>query len=227
MKLVLLPGMDGTGILFEPLLEALPKSISPIVVTYPYDMPLSYSELLTRVEVKLPSSEPFILLGESFSGPLALRIAAACPPGLKGVVLSASFARNPVRFFPRVCSPLIRPSLFYSLPLRALLGGYSASPLLQLARRANEMVTPQVLAARARAAVEVDAEDVLAVYNYPILYLAGSRDRVVRKHNYARMKKINANVRVVILSAPHLLLQAAPKEAAKEIAEFAASLRTE
>jgi pimeloyl-ACP methyl ester carboxylesterase len=224
MKLVLLPGMDGTGILFEPLLEALPKSISPIVVTYPCDVPLSYVELLPRVEAKLPSSEPYILLGESFSGPLALRIAASCPPGLKGVVLSASFARNPIRFFPRVCSPLIRPFLFYSLPLRAMLAGYSASPLLQLVRRANEIVTPQVLAARARAAVEVDAEDVLAACEYPILYLAGSKDRVVRKHNYARIKQLNPNVRLVILPAPHLLLQAAPREAAKEIIEFAGPL---
>ena len=104
MKLVLLPGMDGTGILFEPFLESLPESISPIVVTYPCDMPLSYAELLQVIEAKLPSAEPFIVLGESFSGPLALRIAASCPPGLKGLVLSASFARNPIRYFPRVAA---------------------------------------------------------------------------------------------------------------------------
>ena len=105
-----------------------------------------------------------------------------------------------------------------------MLAGYSASPLLQLVRRANEIVTPQVLACRARAAIEVDAEDVLAACSYPILYLAASKDRIVRKHNYARIKKINPNVRLVVLPAPHLLLQAAPDEAAREIAGFAETL---
>ena len=35
MKLVLLPGMDGTGRLFEPLLNFLPAWLAPIVIAYP------------------------------------------------------------------------------------------------------------------------------------------------------------------------------------------------
>src|ERR1043166_2206997 len=226
MKLVLLPGMDGTGILFEPLLKALPGTLEPIVVSYPSDKPLSYPELLQRIRVELPSPESFILLGESCSGPLALRLAAGCPTGLKGVILCASFAKNPIRFFPPACRSVIRPFLFSLklLGVRALLAGYSSPSLLEQVRRANEAVTPQILAARARAIVEVNAEDVLAACKYPILYLAGSKDRVVGKHNHARMKKINPRVRVATLHAPHLVLQAAPETAAKAITEFAASL---
>ena len=35
MKVVLLPGLDGTGILFKPFIEALPKNIETLVVSYP------------------------------------------------------------------------------------------------------------------------------------------------------------------------------------------------
>ena len=225
MKLVLLPGMDGTGILFEPLVGALPENLHPMVQSYPRDEPLSYEELLPSIQARLPAGEPFIVLGESFSGPLALRIAAARPPGLKAIILCASFVRNPVRLFPSWCRPLIRPFFFsrYCRPVRALIAGFSGTDLLPLVMRAK-VVAPAVLAARARAIVGVNVEDALADCRVPILYIAGSQDRVVARHNLARIQAINPCVKVVVLSAPHLVLQAAPEAAAKAIAEFAASM---
>jgi len=35
MKIVLLPGLDGTGNLFNPLLKAIPQNSEVIVVSYP------------------------------------------------------------------------------------------------------------------------------------------------------------------------------------------------
>ena len=49
-RLVLLPGMDGTGVLFEPLLEVLPCEFEPIVVRYPPDKALGYEALLDVVQ---------------------------------------------------------------------------------------------------------------------------------------------------------------------------------
>lgn len=43
--LVLLPGMDGTGQLFSPLVSALGPDVETIIVRYPCDIPLSYEEL--------------------------------------------------------------------------------------------------------------------------------------------------------------------------------------
>jgi hypothetical protein len=50
MHLLLLPGMDGTGRLFGPLLRALQPTLSPVVVAYPVDQPYGYAELLPFVE---------------------------------------------------------------------------------------------------------------------------------------------------------------------------------
>jgi pimeloyl-[acyl-carrier protein] methyl ester esterase len=228
MKLVLLPGMDGTGIMFEPLIRALPPEIFPVVQSYPGDVPLSYGELLPIIRSSLPAVEPYILLGESFSGPLALQIAATRPAGLKGLILCASFVHNPIKFFPRACRRLIRPFLFSYWPpwfrLRALLGGYSTPALFKLVERSHGTVSPKVLAARAREVVGINAEDALSACCVPFLYIAGSRDRVVPKHNLTRIKGVYPNVKVVILPAPHLVLQAAPQAAADVIAEFAASV---
>ena len=51
LTLVLLPGMDGTGILFEPLLDVLPSSLQPHLVRYPSTRPLGYRALLELVGV--------------------------------------------------------------------------------------------------------------------------------------------------------------------------------
>jgi pimeloyl-[acyl-carrier protein] methyl ester esterase len=66
VKLVLLAGLDGTGQLFQPLLENLPSTIEPKVISYPTDIFLNYVELESYVQKQCPKDEPFVLLAESF-----------------------------------------------------------------------------------------------------------------------------------------------------------------
>ena len=61
MKLVLLPGMDGTGILFLPLLQGLTPFVEIPIVSYPVDKHLHYPQLCELVEQQLPTNEPFAL----------------------------------------------------------------------------------------------------------------------------------------------------------------------
>ena len=100
MKLLLLPGLDGTGVLFRPLLKSLPDWLEPVVIPYPTQQVLGYDDLLSTIRQALPLDEPFLLLGESFGGPLALRLAASKPPGLKGVILCGSFVTCPYSSVP-------------------------------------------------------------------------------------------------------------------------------
>ena len=86
--------MDGTGELFEPLAQAMERRDAIDVVRYPGTEPLGYDELERLVRAQLPAGQPFVLLGESFSGPLAISIAASPPPGLRGLILCCSFART-------------------------------------------------------------------------------------------------------------------------------------
>src|SRR6516162_3575503 len=95
LRLVLLPGLDGTGLLFRGFLKTLDPAILTAVVSYPPDRDMDHAGLEAVVRASLPTQEPFVLLAESFSGPIAIAIAASRPAGLRGLILSCSFARNP------------------------------------------------------------------------------------------------------------------------------------
>src|SRR2546421_9918195 len=103
--LVLLPGLDGTGDLFAPLLAALRPDVPTAVVRYP-DEPLDSAACEVIARAALPQNRPYVVLGESFSGPIAVAIAARAPPGLLGCILCASFVTSP-RAILRVIKPLL------------------------------------------------------------------------------------------------------------------------
>jgi pimeloyl-ACP methyl ester carboxylesterase len=227
MHLLLLPGMDGTGRLFEPLLAFLRPPLVPVVVAYPPDQPRGYADLLSLVEAAVPAGREFLVLGESFSGPLALLLAARQPPGLRGVILCASFARSPLPSFARWFQGLIRPWWFRVAPgwliRRALLGSFDTPRIGQMVKATIASVQPEVFAARARAILTVDVTAQLRVCPVPVLYLAASRDRLVSRRSRDYIMRTQSRVEGVVLPGPHLLLQVSPEEAARVIHGFAAS----
>lgn len=224
MTLVLLPGMDGTGHLFAPFVAALPTEFSVKVVTYPVGEPLGYAELESIARAALPAEGPYIIVGESFSGPIAISIAGSEPSGLKGLVLCCSFARNPRPAF----SGLRSLAGFLPLSLapvavlgRLLLGRFSTKALRLALRGALAQVSASALRARLIAVLAVDVSAKLSIVRVPILYLRASCDRVVPAGASEFMERINSRTRVVELEAPHFLLQAAPAKAAEVVAAFA------
>jgi pimeloyl-ACP methyl ester carboxylesterase len=226
MHLLLLPGMDGTGRLFEPLVRARPPSLLPVVVAYPGDRPLGYDQLLPLVEAAVPPAAEFVVLGESFSGPLAVLLAAGRHPGLRGVILCASFARSPLALRAGWVRHLIHPILFRLTPKplvrRVLLGRHHATPLAGQLEGALARVSPCVLAARARAILTVDVGRQLRSCPVPVLYLKAGGDHLIGAGSLAYVRRMYPAVEVVSMSGPHLLLQAAAPEAARVIEQFVA-----
>lgn len=224
IHLVLLPGLDGTGLLFRPLLQALAPEIAPIVVTYPAEQPLGYAELLELVLAALPKERPFVLLGESFGGPLALRVAATRPAGLKALILSASFVCCPYPLVPRWAAALVPDWPLRAFPalshMKALCGAYATPALGALTAQALALVKPAVLAQRIRAVIQVDVRAELAACELPMLYLQGSHDLVVPAANLQRMLRIKPDLQQVQIAAPHMLLQTRPQQAAAAIRDF-------
>jgi len=156
---VLLPGLDGTGKLFAEFVQHLRPNVDPVIISYPKDQPLGYDELEALVLAALPQDRPFVLLGESFSGPIAIRIGARSPAGLVAVILCGTFAKNP---FPWLgwARPLAAYLPLKSLPrwVRAPLMWGSASPQRAPAQmeRAIAGVSPAVIRHRIAALLSVD-----------------------------------------------------------------------
>jgi pimeloyl-[acyl-carrier protein] methyl ester esterase len=227
MHVVLLPGMDGTGRLFEPLLRYLPSPLVATAVSYPRDKAWGYSKLLPLVEAAIPSGQDFIVLGESFSGPLAVLLAARRPNGLRGVILCASFVRNPLPSFVSRCGRLIQACWIRRMPTflahRVLLGCYLTPELRRMVTTAIAEVDPQVMAARARAVLSVDVSAEFRTSGVPILYLAATEDRLICRRNLDHVRSLRPDTAQVFVQGPHMVLQANPKAAASVILSFVCS----
>jgi pimeloyl-ACP methyl ester carboxylesterase len=193
------------------------------VVRYPPDVPLGPDDWLAHARAAAPREGAWLAVAESFSGPVAVRLAAERPPGLVGVVLVATFVTPPVgrltRWGARVLAPVafrLRP------PLRALriwlTGGDAA--LARQVRDAVGTVRPAVLRARLRAVLQVDVRSALAACPVRVLYLRGVRDRLVPRRSGAEVAVHAPRIRVADLDAPHLVLQSAPAAALAAIRDW-------
>ena len=223
VALVLLPGMDGTGQLFGRFLEALGPEVPAIVIAYPLSKSLNYSQLEAFARSKLPSDEPFVILGESFSGPIAVSIAALPPDGLRGVVLCCSFVKNPrpeFGVFKKLIHWLPTRGLPVTLVSRILLGRFSSPQLRRTLALVLTQVSSDVLRARMRAVLNVNVTSALGRVHVPVLYLRASEDRVMPRGASRLIAKFLPGVRIAELEAPHLLLQVAPAEAARYVTGF-------
>lgn len=221
--LVLLPGMDGTGLLFAPLVEALGDCGAVQVVAYPPMPSGAYAALERVAESQLPKDGPLVLLGESFSGPIAIALAARYPQRVVGLILCCTFARNP---YPRLAwlRRLVRlmPVKQASLRLAStmLLGRFASPALRQGLGQALAGVSPAALETRLEAVLSVDVTSDLRRLDIPILDLRASEDRVVPRGAADVIRACQPGVRSVQLVGPHGLLQAAPIASARAIRDF-------
>lgn len=219
--IVLLPGLDGTGELLRDLEAALSRGGSRVhVLAYPPDEALGYVELVDWVVERLPR-ERCILIGESFSGPIAIEIAARQPGRLAGLVLAATFARCPLpRFILRLVGTLdpIRAPRFVRRLM--LLGAWADTRLAKKLDDVLSTVPPIVVRARVREVLRVDKRHLLKLIQVPSLYLAGRRDKLVRGRVGCEIAALIPRCRVLSLNAPHMLLATHALEVAIAIREF-------
>ena len=224
LTLVLLPGMDGTGVFFSDFAAALGNEFKPLVVAYPDDPSLGYPELESLARAALPQNEPFLLLGESFSGPIAISIAASRPPGLAGVILCVTFARNPHPLLPLVTS-ILKPFPPVRLPAfiqhRNLFGKHDSPRLRAKLREVRSRVSYKTLKARLEAVARIDVSEKLRGLTVPVLDLRAQDDRVVSRASGEYVRKILPRADAVELDASHQLLQTVPQDAVTAITRFA------
>jgi pimeloyl-ACP methyl ester carboxylesterase len=226
VALVLLPGFDGTGRLFSDFAAAFGPEVEIVTVTYPTDIACGYAELESVARSFLPQDGPFFLLAESFSGPIGISIAASSPSGLQGLILCASFARNPV---PKLAllQPLVGALPLSLAPIRVLshflLGRFRSPALLDALAESLMQVADAVLRARARAVLTVDVCADLSRLGIPVLYLRATEDRVVPRASYELIAALAPQVELAEFTAPHFLLQVLPAQAASRVTDFMVS----
>ena len=221
--LVLLPGLDGTGDLFKPLIASLPPNIKTVVVRYPTTGPLDYAPLETIARASIPKDEPYFLLGESFSGPIAISLAASATGQLKGLILACTFVANPRPMLVRIgfLIPLLHIGhASIGLLSKLLMNGFHDGILRDELTKASAKVSPATFQARLKAVLTVDVSQKLPKVKVPILYLRAANDLLVPPSASAIIKGLAPQTEIVEIKAPHLLLQIAAKESALKIQMF-------
>jgi pimeloyl-[acyl-carrier protein] methyl ester esterase len=224
--LVLLPGLDGTGDLFAPLLRELSTDLRPLVVRYPIE-PLEYRELVEFALELLPSDETFVILGESFSGPVAISLATRVPERVRGVLLSASFVSSPLPFSP-VLSRLVGTApirwMTEKLGPSRLMGRFESAEARSLMLNALGTLPDEVLRVRIRAVLSADVSLELRKLERPMLYLQASEDAIVSSTAAAKFARLAQRGRVERIIGPHCLLQCVPAPSARAIERFVGGL---
>ena len=218
MKLVLLPGLDGTGKLFAPLIEALPLSIEIQVITYPLNKKLSYHELVQYVKQNLPK-EDYVLLAESFSGPIAYEVAFSKPTKLKSLILVATFLKNPrpllLKFIPS--------SQVLALPIPTIVSkifflGFSVEiKTIELFNEAIKTVSPSVMQFRLKEIAQLKPSS--QKVRLKTTYIQATNDKLVPSKSLQDWQKVCDDLEVFKVKGEHFILQANPIRCAKIVTE--------
>jgi pimeloyl-[acyl-carrier protein] methyl ester esterase len=196
------------------------------VLSYPTSGALGYQELAEIAAASLPDS-PYVILGESFSGPIAICLAAGRPQHLQGLILCCTFISNPrpsLALLRRFVGLLPISDAFIPLASVLLLGRFSSRALRAALSEAIRQVSAASLKARLAAVLVVDVTAEFLRVQVPVLYMRASSDRLVPRSASGRVVRLKPSTAVAEFDAPHLLLQVAPEQAAQAIAAFVRSL---
>lgn len=217
MTLVLLPGLDGTDVFFRPLLKALPPWVTPVVVQYPTDGRNDYEHLFNTVSAAVGDLGDYWVLGWSFSGPLALMLASQRRPRLRGVILCASFVRAPRRVLAWCRFAAVGPVFWTIRVARRIPVFLSGRDTWSDKAETWTRVSAATLARRIRALLSVDAREMAARCEVPIVYLASSHDVVVPRWNADEVTRHAPSTQLVVIDGPHMALYTNPEVAARTI----------
>ncbi|MCI5162268.1 MAG: alpha/beta hydrolase [Candidatus Electrothrix sp. AX5] len=237
MQIILLPGMDGTGILFRPFVQELTKHITEItveisvrVLSYPCDQKLSYEQLIDFVRSRLPAQEEVILVAESFSGPIGYALAAEQPNKIRAVIFVATFLSPPKGLLCMMPPPFM--ALLMKIPLPVFFlsrlffergSSNTSNKTIALFKTALRKVQRPVLATRMREMADlaglqagIEAQEL----DIPCAYIRAKNDQLISCSHAEEFRRIVPQIEVTEIPGPHFLMQARPKECAQVVGKF-------
>lgn len=224
IKLVFMPGMDGTGISFQPLSKFLPANLLATVIRYPANRLLSFEETVACAQEQI-RGEQDIVVAESFSGPVAIELIASGRLKTKGLILCATFAKAPRRVLLKMLQWL--PFEYgFSLPVRGVLLRYilgnkeDKNALVPLWNRASDLVPARTMAFRMRLLPSIDVCHRLPQLKMPCRYIQATEDKLIPASTVRELAQAIPHLIVQKIRGPHFILQAQPEASADVIKEL-------
>lgn len=223
--LILLPGLDGTGKLFDTFLKQFPDPSSITVITYPMDKHIPFEQLADYIIPLLPANKELIILGESYSGPVAINLAARDDLDIVAVILVATFAKYPASLLNSLSKHLPL-SLLFRLPIPDFIirqfcfGSRGDKTLYKQLRDSVTANRADVLAKRVNEVSSIDVTTLLEKIKVPCLYIAATDDNLVPATAIEHLKRHLAQLQVITLEGKHFILQCQPNASYEAVETF-------
>ena len=223
--MLLMPGFDGGGELFGPLVAALPPSYRPTVIRYRDER--TFDDYVDTVSAALPDKGA-ILIAESFSGPIALATMARYPTKIRRAVLCATFVESPYHALTKLARFVPSAAFGLNIGHRAMLRQFCVDEkcepaLMHLALTAIKSMPATTVAARLNVLASLQVRQLCQTIQIPTLILRATGDRLVSPSRYKELIASLPGAIVREVEGPHLLLQSRPRQCARLIDEFVAS----
>jgi len=210
--------MDGTGILFDPLLKVIPESTDYEII--PLSKFQSKTPTLQAKELaKIIGNDDTIIFAESYSGLIAYELCKLNGISIKHVFFAAGFLERPslISKFSRVL-PLffIRWKLIpASLLSHLFFGKASEIELVRLFYKSLSEVTDQTL--KTRLNIISKAARPTEQINQPVTYISASNDWLVSNNSIDVFKELCSNLTIVNLEGGHFIVQSNPEKCWEQI----------
>lgn len=211
---IYLPGMDGSGQLFQTQIDGLEAGFDVRCLAIPSKDLTSWDELTNRVlnlihaELKNTPQRPVYLCGESFGGCLAKKVAIRAPHLFKCIILSnpaSSFRIHPFFYWGSQFTDFL-PNFCYDVSALGLLPFLASLPRINRDDRkkllkAMQSVPPETIRWRISLLREFYIDEYkLSQLTQPILLLAGANDRLLPSTREAlRLANIFPNAKIIVL----------------------------
>ena len=224
MHLILLPAFDGTGLMFKSFLQELGNAFNAIVIPYPETGSQDYATLSDYVRSKIPEHEDYIVLGESFAGPIVYDIANKDEKFCKGAVFVATYLTDPS---PKVLKKLT------SLPasvISFLISRPTVISKLTLSKAADfevakaiaknfSTVNADIIKQRLKTINSLGDVPPASQLSMPCLNLSATKDKLVMKDKIQEFQNLCSSLDLESSSGGHFILQENPGDSAKIVKE--------
>ena len=205
--LVLLPGLDGSGLMFEPLLAVLPAQI-PVKRVALGDFPSENRREQARVLAQQLGDTPCVVYAESYSGRLAYELARLPGVNIKHIIFAGSFLGRPSRRAYKakhlpvwVIKSTVMPIWLVS---RFLFGRYLPG-LVKLLHSA--MATQSSGRLKQRLVQLTEAQDPVESLAVPCTYVQASDDALVGPEALEAIRRVCPHLELLRVEGCHFIAQ--------------------
>lgn len=224
-NLILLPGLDGTGLLFANLINQLEEDFEVTSISYPSKSQCSLDDLAEIVKNQMPDPRNSVLLAESFSGLVALTLLEKLPVSPKGIIFGMCFVEPPFQALLRVTSkfPITQipwgciPDAIYR---RFCLGNLANKEQLENLKNVLSQVDPAAIFQRLRLIETFRIPKNSKNLEIPCLYIQATKDRLITNKSSIWFSQNFENFFLIEIPGPHFLFQSHVEQCAKSILNF-------